>query len=552
MLGDDAAGERIVAGPLVRLACQRHLRDRELAYGKSKHPRGWWFDEGAADFIIGYFETTLRLPDMKDEDGDHLPFLLQPAQDFIAGNIFGWKGEDRWRKFREGYIEMGKGNGKTPLFAGFGLYGMTEDEEQAAEIYAAAVTKDQAKILFRDAERIVDCSPELRARLRRTVNNIADPETDSFFRPFSRDEGTRSGPRPHMGLIDEVHEHQTGEIILKIQAGAKRRPQPFFGEITNSGFDRTTICWQHHEHGRLVLEGQVEDDRLFVYICNLDEGDNPLTDRSCWIKTNPLLGVSVTEEYLARQVQNATNKPAEMNTVLRLNFCVWTAQNVRLIPTTEWAACSEAIPDAQLRGRPCYGGIDLGQSDDFSAWVRIWELEDGRLAVRPRFWVPKLALERYPNRPYDVWRRNGLLEVTEGNTTEYGLVQQAIEDDCREWGVREVGYDKRFAEQMAQNLQGAGIKMTDTPQGFYFTAAIRRLLELVTDARLCHGGDGILSWMAGNAEARHGRDGQLRLDKDESGEKIDGIMALVIAIDRWLVKTDDGGSVYERRGILTL
>lgn len=544
-----------MAGPLVRLACERHLKDRELAAQPSKHPRGWWFDEGAADFVIQYFETVLRLPDMKDEEtGEHLPFLLQPAQDFIAGSIFGWKGADSYRRFREGYIEMGKGNGKTPLFAGFGLYGMTEDEEQAAEIYAAASTKEQAKVLFRDAERIVDASPELRARLRCTVNNIADPETDSFFRPFSRDEGTRSGPRPHIGLIDELHEASSPEITLKVRAGAKRRKQPFFGEITNSGFDRTSICWQRHEHSRLVLQGQLQDDRFFAYVCSLDEGDDPLKDPSCWIKTNPLLGVSVTREYLERQVQNANNISAETNTVLRLNFCVWTAQNVRLIHADKWAACSQFIPDAALEGVPCYGGIDLGQTDDFSAWVLIWLLDDGRIAVRPKFWIPASAKEAYPQRPYDQWERAGLLNVTEGNITDYNVVQDAIAEDCERWGVIEVAYDKRFAQQMALNLQGEGVTMVDTPQGFQLTEPINKLLEVVKAQKLAHGGDAILSWMAGNVEGKHGRDKQIRIDKEASIDKIDGISALVMAISRWIAAKpdDEQSSHYDSRGVLVI
>jgi phage terminase large subunit-like protein len=552
VLGDIEAGEPILAGRLVRLACERHLKDRVLAAALGGHPDGWWFDPDAADIVIQFFETVLRLPDVRDEYGDPVPFLLQPSQDFKTGAIFGWKGRDGLRRYREVYDEEGKGGGKTPWLAGIGLFGLTEDEEFSAQIYACATSRDQAKVLFTDAERMVDASPDLAGRLLKTVNNIADPETSSFFRPFSRDQGQQSGPRPHMGLLDEVHEYPSSEIALKIRAGAKRRKQPLFIEITNSGFDRTSYCWHRHEHARLVLEGQTKDDRLFAFVCNLDEGDDPLKDSSCWLKTNPLLGVAITREYLERQVENAKNIPSETNTVLRLNFCVWTAQNVRLIPTAEWAACSEKIADAELRGKPCYGGLDLGQSDDFSAWARLWDLLDGRVAVRLRFWIPEAALKKYPHRMYDVWRRAGVLEITEGNTTDYAVVQKAVLDDCRLWGVRQVGFDKRFADQMAQNLQGDGITMVDTPQGFYFTAAIRKLLELVTDAKLCHGADPVLSWMAGNAEGRQGRDGQLRLDKEESGDKIDGISAVVTAIDRWVGQPAKKQSIYATRGLISM
>lgn len=540
----------------MRMACQRHLIDRELAAREGGHPRGWWFDPDAADYVFEFFEEVLRLPDTMDENGDPKPFKLEPAQDFIVGSIFGWKGRSGYRRFREAYIEIGKGNGKTPLFAGIGLYGLTEDEELAAEIYAAATDRRQAEILFRDAERMVRCSPDLAARLEMTVGNIADPSSMSFFRPFSRDQGVKSGPRPHMGLIDELHEHPSGEITVKIRAGAKGRRQPFFGEITNSGFDRTSICWAHHEHSRLVLEAAVEgrvlDDQWFAYVCALDEGDDPLTDPSCWIKANPLLGVSITEDYLARQVQNAKNIPAEENTVRRLNFCQWTQQNERLIPIAEWNACGAVVHDQALDGLPCYAGLDLGQTDDFSAFVLLWIDQNGRYIVRPRFWIPKAAMELYPHRPYQVWLRSGLIEVTDGNITDYNVIEDAVADECRRWSVREVAYDKRFAQQMALNLQGHGLTMVDTPQGFHLTEAIKKLGELVASRNLSHGGHAVLSWMAGNVEGRHGRDGQIRIDKETSGDKIDGISALVMALSRAIVQPVKSESVYASRGLRTV
>jgi len=524
-----------VAGPHVRQACERHLQDRRLANSASGHPRGWRFDAAAADYVIAFFETVLRLPDTKDANGDPKPFELAPPLAFIVGSIFGWRGADGYRRFREAYLEIGKGNAKTPLFAGIGLYGLTEDQELAAEIYAAATDRQQARILFTDAERMVACSPDLDARLTRTVNNIADPESMSFFRPYSRDQGMKSGPRPHMALIDELHEHPTGDISMKIRAGAKGRKQPFFGEITNSGFDRTSICWAHREHSVRVLEGTVEDDRWFAYVCALDEGDDPLTDPTCWIKTNPMLGISLTREYLQRQVDIARNLPSETNTVLRLNFCVWTQAQSRYLDMPRWHACRTPIDDDELIGLPCYAGLDLGQSDDFSAFVLLWQLTDGRVVVRPRFWIPAIAIERHPERPYAEWQREGLLEVTDGDVTDYDVIETAVAAACRLHGVTECAYDKRFAEQMSQHLQGQGITMTDMPQGFQLSEALIKLRDLVTTGQIVHDGHAILGWMAANAVVRH-RDGALRLDKEKARDKIDGIAALVMALARLIVR----------------
>lgn len=534
VLGDRRAGEPIVAGPLVRLACERHLRDRSESI--------WTWSAAHADLAINYFETVLRLPDTQDASGNAKSFALAPAQVFIIGSLMGWLGPDGYRRFREGYVEMGKGNGKTPLLAGLGLYGLQMDGERAPEVYAAAVTRDQAKIMHRDAERMVDASPDLGdGVLVKTVNNLSYGL--GFFRPFSRDQGMKSGPRPHMALVDEVHEHPSPEVINKLKAGFKFRKQPLAIYITNSGFDKTSICGQLHTHAENVVRGTTQDDQFFAYVCALDEGDDPLTDETCWPKVNPLLGVTITDTYLRRQVQNAKNIAAEVNIVLRLNFCVWTQAHTRAIDPVQWQGCADAVSDAELEGEECYAGLDLGQTDDLSAFAKIWPLEDGRVVVRMRYWIPETALERFPNRPYDQWKRAGLLEVTEGNTTDYDTVEAAIAADCEKWGVRELGYDNRFAEQMAQHLEGHGVTATNVQQGFGLNEAIRKLLALVADADLRHGADPILGWMSGNVVLRHGTKGDIRLDKEKAPEKIDGFAALANALMLWVKQpTNDWAS----------
>lgn len=542
----DVQAGTIVAGPLVRLACARHLRDRAH---EDRTRRGLWFDPDKADHAIAFFGEFLRLPDTRDAHGDPQPFVLLPWMQFIIGALFGWQ-LGPTRRFRDAYIEAGKGCGKTPLVAGIGLYGLLMDGERAAEIYAAAVTREQASILFRDAVRMVECSPVLSERVQRNVANLAYLPTHSYFRPVSSEHRGLDGKRPHMGLIDEIHEHPNGQVVNKMRAGAKGRPQPLFVEITNSGYDKTSICWAHHEHSRHVLEGTVEDDRWFAYVCALDEGDQPLTDPAVWIKANPSLPVIPGVEYLKRQVANATNIPAETGTVLRLNFCQWTQAQQRFFPVGQWEACASAVSDAELVGAPCYGGLDLGMSDDFSAWVRVWRLADGRVAVRCRFWLPESALEKYRERPYAQWQRGGWLEVTGGNTTDYDQVEATIQADCRRDGVREVAYDKRFAEQLALHLQGAGITMIDTPQGYGLNEGIKRLSELVAGGRLCHGAHPVLAWMADNFVVRYGQASEQRPDKPKAKDKIDGIVALVMALSR--VVTEPTGSVYETRDVLVL
>lgn len=534
----------IVAGPLVRLACDRHLRDRHAAEKKSGHPAGFVFHEAAADHIIEFFEDVLRLPDTLDEDGQASPFLLTPANTFIVGSIFGWKMPTGYRRYREAYVEEGKGNAKTPIAAGIGLYGLLMDGEQAAEIYSVATGIDQARLCWRDADRMVEASPDLAELVYRGADNLSYAATYSWFRPMSKEKRGKSGPRPHIVIFDEEHEYADAVVVNKMRAGMKRRRQPLSLGITNSGYDRTSICWQHHEHARKMLEGVVHDDRFFAYVCALDAGDDPLTDPACHIKANPNLGIIIQQEYLDRQVENARNITAEANTVLRLNFCVWTHARSPAWDMRRWREGALAWPgEAALLGRPCFGGLDLGQTDDFAAWARLWDLGGERLAVKIRFWLPRAALEKFPHRPYPEWIRAGLLELTEGDTTDMDQIEEAVLADARASGVLEIAYDKRFANQLALHLQGAGLTMVDTPQGFALNEAIKSLSKLITDGAIAHGDNVILTWMMDNSILRTGRNQAVRLDKDAAKDKIDGPSALVMANARRIVRPAETGEL---------
>ena len=519
---------RIVAGPLVRLACARHQRDRKAAR--------WHWDSDAADRAMAFFETVLRLPDVTDEDGQPRPFLLQPWQAFIIGSLFGWKQYDGGpRRYQDAYIEIGKGSGKSPMAAGIGLYGLVMDGELSAEIYSAATSQDQARVVWRDADGMVQLSPDLRDVVEASVSNLAYAPTRSFFRPVSSEHRGLDGKRPHMGILDELHEHPNAQVTTKIRAGRKGRRQPLFVEITNSGYDLTSICWQHHEKSRKVLEGVIEDDQWFAYVCGLDDGDDPLKDQACWPKANPNLGVSIQPSYLESQVRAARDVPSETNLVLRLNFCVWTRAQARFIPSEQWAACRGPLRDEALIGLPCYAGLDLGETDDFSAFALVWLLEDGRWYVRGRCWIPDAATVAKPDRPYRAWVDEGTLTITDGNQADYDLIETDVLEACQAWGVRQLAYDKRFAEHMAQHLTAAGVTCVDTPQGYQLNAALRELSRRVKSQALAHDNATLMAWHIDNAVTRAGREKQIRLDKDAPGDKMDWVAALAMASSRALL-----------------
>jgi phage terminase large subunit-like protein len=527
----DVRDGRIVAGPLVRAACARHERDQAAGV--------WTFDRGLADKWISFFEMTLKLPDVTDPDGGVVPFLLQPWQAFIIGSLFGWVGPSGMRRYQDAYIEIGKGNGKTPIAAGIGLGAMVIDGELAAEVYAAATTQDQARLCWRDAEAMAALSPDL-CDIQRAAGNLTYPPLRAFFRPVSAEHRGLDGKRPHVGLIDELHEHPNPQVSTKIRAGRKGRKQPLFVEITNSGYDMASVCWQHREKSRKVLEQVVSDDRWFAYVCGLDEGDDPMVDPSCWIKANPNLGVSIQNEYLETQVRTARDIPSESNTVLRLNFCVWTRAQARFIPSSQWAACRVPAPmtDEELRGLPCYAGLDLGETDDFSALALIWILPDGRWYTRGRCWVPRAATESKPDRPYGVWTGERTLTITDGNQADFDLIEADTLEACRAWGVRELAYDKRFAGHLAQHLEAAGVVCVDTPQGYGLNAGLREVSRRVKSQLLAHDGRELFAWHVDNAATRTGREKQIRLDKDSPGDKMDLVAALVMAGCRALVHAE--------------
>lgn len=577
-----------VAGRLVRLACERHLRD--LEHGPE---RGLSYDHAAADRVFKFF-SYLRLP--ADGELDGKPFELEPFQKFIIGSVFGWKGPDGSRRFRTAYIEMGKGNGKSPLAGGVGLYGLTADGEAAAEIYSGATTAFQAGILFRDAVRMAESSPSLRSRLNIGLHNIAFGKTDSFFRPVSSEHRQLSGPRPHMALIDEIHEHPNGLVVDKLRAGTKSRRQALIFEITNSGHDRTTVCWHHHEYSMKVLEGHLENDAWFAYVCGLDpcekcfaEGKiqptegcptcDSFEDEAVWSKANPGLDSILPRKYIREQVEEARGMPAKMGIVLRLNFCIWTEGVTRAIPMDAWDACKREIDPSALLKRECFGGLDIGATSDFTAFALLFPHDDAEVVeipdelgtveggkrkivrrsytTRAWFWLPERPVRRSEDMEQRIalWRRQGFVRTTPGDSVDYDLVIDDIVEIAKRYDLREIAIDRGFQGHGTATalMKHFGEKrVVAFPQGILSMAApFREMLELLRAGRFQHDGNPVLRWMAANAAAKQ-RGGLVAPDKDASSEKIDGISAATMALGRAIVQPPKPKNPYEAGGLFAV
>lgn len=467
------ADGQIVAGPHVRASCARHLRDMDEGAA-----RGLTWDVEAAERALGFFPAVLRLSEGQFEGQ---PFELHQTQAFIVGSLFGWKRADGTRRFRRAYIEQGKGNGKSPLAGGVGLYGLVADGEPGAQVFAAAAKMDQARILFNDAVAMVRQSPELERRLTPTginpVNNLAWLERGSFFRPVGRDTGkTGSGMRPHFVLIDELHEHPNRDTLEMLERGFKFRRNPLVFMITNSGSDRNSVCWEEHEHAVKVAHGEVEDDTTFSYVCALDDGDDPLADPGCWVKANPLLGVTITESYLSDVAAQAKAIPGKANGIRRLHFCQWTDAETAWISRELWEACEDpAMTLEDFEGQECWFGLDLGATKDMTARVQVFrdgEAEDGhpKFAMFAHGYTPAdtlLAREREDRAPYSVWVDQGHLTATPGKLVRFDHVAADLVDAAQRFNVAAVAYDRWLIRNFETTLDEMGVTLPlmEHPQG---------------------------------------------------------------------------------------
>jgi phage terminase large subunit-like protein len=533
---EDVVAGRVLAGPFVRLACARHLRDL-----KAGRKRGLTFDAALAARAVSFFPDVLRL-----FEGQHAgqPFTLQPWQQFIVGALFGWKRADGSRRFRNAYIESAKGSGKSPLAAGLAIYMLTADGEASAEVYAAAVTRDQAGIMFRDADRMVAASPGLKRRIQQSVHNLAHASSGSFLRPVSSEARSLDGKRVHAAFIDEIHEHRDSLVVDKMRAGTKGRRQALIFEITNSGYDRHSVCFQHHEYSRKVVEGVIEDDAWFAYVCSLDEGDE-WTDEAVWLKANPNLGVSIPLDYLREQVREAVGMPAKQNIVKRLNLCIWTEQADRWLDVALWDAMDAPVDETLLLGRRCFGGLDLSSTTDLTALALLFPpLEDEDLwTLLMRYWIPADNLMRRVQKdgvPYNVWRDQGLIRTTEGNVVDKDFIEAEVIALAGKYQLAELAFDRMFADQLVTHLMGEGLTMVPFGQGFYSMAAPTKEFErLVMGGRFAHGGHPVLRWNIANVAVRTDPAGNLKPDKEKSTERIDGVVAAIMALGRATVAPSD-------------
>lgn len=534
----------------VRLACRRHLddlrreRDRRFAYR---------FDRGRAAKVCRFVEL---LPHIKGPKAGQ-PLVLEPWQVFVVAVVFGWlvKATGR-RRFRRAYIEVPRGNGKSALTSPIGLYLLAADGESGAEVYSAATTRDQARIVFQMAREMVRRSPDLRDALGVQVHAqaITVLSEASKFEALSADAHTLDGLNVHGGLIDELHAHRTREVYDVIETGCGKREQPLLWVITTAGSNQRGICYEVRSYVQKVLAGTVQDDAQFGVIYTIDEGDD-WREEAIWRKANPNWGVSVQPDHVAQLAAKAMQLPSATANFLTKHLDVWVNADLQWLPPGAWAACADrGLSAEQFAGAPCVIGLDLASKTDVAAALRLfrddWVGDDQpSYTVFARFYLPEARIEQDGTGMYRGWRDSGWLVETPGDVIDFTTIEEHLLDDSRLHEVREIAYDPWQATQLAQRLQAQGalaVEFRNTVGNF--SPAMKELEALTRARRIRHDGNPVLEWMFSNVVCHYDAKENVYPRKERPENKIDGVVALITALGRWMAQPAPARSVYEERG----
>lgn len=534
----------------VRLACQRHVDDLKKAAKGKKYP--YYFDRKAALYAEEYFEQILKHPKaaIHAEAGD--PFRLEDWElATIIWPLYGWKRRDGTRRYRRAYIEIPKKNGKSSLSAGLASELLFADGEHSAEVYSVAGSRDQAAIVFDISRMMVEQSPELAQRAEAFRRAITYKDAYSVYKVISADAPQAHGINAHGIVFDELHVQPNRLLFDALWGAGKARKQPLFIMLTTAGYDRQSVCYEMHTYSQEILDGIVTDDSFWAVIYTIDDGDDWLSPKT-WKKANPNIGVTIGLDAIEEEAKQAKAIIGYQNTFKRLTLNVWTEQETRLITAEQWNACRVA-PRTDLEAGACYGGLDLASSNDLAAFVLCFPSKDGEAHHwLPFFWMPEenvLERARQHGVNYDAWIREKYIRVTPGNVIDLKFIKSDIEGLGQLYKINQIAFDRWGAREISADLQDMGFKMIEFGQGFRSMAApTKEFLRLVSSSKLNHDGNPVLAWMANNLVAKQDEAGNLKPDKAKSKEKIDGIVAGIMALDLTL-RQEVKASVYERRGV---
>ena len=542
----------VVAGKVsacsqVKAACARHLADLKRPNFPYK------FDPGAASRVC---EAIELLPHIKGKWAG-TPIQLEDWQVFILACVFGWlRKADGLRRFRLVYIEVPRKNGKSLFSAAVGLFGLALDGEMGAEIYSAATTRDQAKIVFCDAQEMARksadfqraCGVEVLAHL------LVQPRTGSKFAALSAEDNTLDGLNSHVAIIDELHAHRTRGVYDVLETSTGARSQPLLWIITTAGVNRAGICYEVRNYVSKVLAGTTEDETVFGTIYTIDEGDDPFIEAT-WRKANPNYGVSIEPDDLARKAKKAQWTPSALNNFLTKHLNVWVNAGVAWLDPAAWARCGRKdLTLEECEGRPLFVALDLATKVDIAAMILLFPPTEAapKWALFGRFFLPEAAIEGSANSQYAGWAREGHLITTPGNVLDFERIAEEMRGLPSRFDVREVPFDPFQAMQFSTQMLAEGFPMVEMGATVKnFSEPMKQLEALVMSQQLEHDGDPVMAWMVSNVIAHLDAKENTYPRRETSANKIDGAVAAIMALGRAMT----GGvasSVYEDRGVVVL
>jgi phage terminase large subunit-like protein len=546
----DVVSGKIAACKWTILACRRQLDDLEKA-----RSREWpyKFDREKASRICRFIE---KLPHIKGEwakQGGRI--RLEPWQVFILTAVFGWvHRQSGMRRFRIVYIEVPRKNGKSTFSAGVGIYCACADGEQGAEVYSAATTRDQAKIVWNDAHHMVERSPGLKAHFGVTTSAfaISQVQTASRFQALSAEGNSLDGLNIHCAIVDELHAHRTRKVYDVLETATGARTQPLIWNITTAGSDRSGICYEQRTYLTKILEGTAPDDTYFGIIYSLDEDDD-WTDAAVWAKANPNYGVSVFPDDLERLCQKARQMTSAQANFQTKRLSVWINADQALFNMEAWSRCADrSLKEDDFRDESCWIGIDLAPRHDFCSMVKLFKRGDDYYCFAKHY-LSDDEIEESPNAQFMGWRREGWITTNPGNVNDYGLLEDELREAAKNFQICEVPYDDYSAHQFCTRMQEEGFPMVNYGATVKNFNEPTKLLEaLIKAGRIHHNGDPVLAWMMSNVIGHFDRKDNVFPVKDEhqrGNNMTDGAIALIMALARAM--TDSGRpqpNIYEVRG----
>jgi len=536
---------KIPAGRYVRAACERQVADLKRY---SKKNAAFRFDKARAEKICKFVEL---LPHIKGpKAGERI--VLEPWQVFLLTTVFGWVKPDGSRRFRRVYVEVPRGNGKSALSSAVALYMLCADGEGGAEVYSFATTRDQAKIVFGDAQHMVRMTPGIRSAfgVETGAHSIYVMRSASKFEPLSAEGSTLDGLNTHFACVDELHAHKTRVVYDVVETSIGKRAQSLLWVITTAGSNRAGICYEVRTFVTKMLDGIVEDESQFGVIYGLDEGDD-WTSEAALVKANPNWDVSVRAEVLGPLQAKAMQLPSAVNNFKTKHLNEWVNADTAWMDMRAWDACqNQAIELDQFLGQPCWIGLDLASKVDIAALSLIFRDPEnqGIFIAFAKHYLPEDTVSSSSNSQYSGWMRAGRLTVTPGNVIDFGWIEADLLDLCSRFDVQSVAFDPFQATQLSTRMVAEGLPMVEVrPTVLNFSEPMKTLEALVLQRKLVHDGDPVLAWMASNVVAHLDAKDNIYPRKERAENKIDGIVALIMALSR-AIKQEDSlvlGSDYE-------